>query len=565
MNSLNEGDTKTVEPSVNRDPKEMVAARLRSRSRWVATAVIFAIVLLLVCIVQRRAGAPDAAFGGFPDESAHYIGGLAMHDYMAKALGDNPIRFMKEYHLRLPFFALGVWPPFFYFLEGVWMGIFGAQRSSVLWMIAVSAAGISTLLFWMVRRKLGFWPAAAAGGAFLLIPVVQWSACLVMVDLTCSLLALASIVCFARFVEEGRWQDSALFGVLAGLSLLTKNSTYFIVLVPPIVVAAGRRWDLLRNRAFWVAPVIVATIYTPWLLVSRPFLLLGTHGLQLPGFWGIQRDYVVTLWRQLSFLLPAGIAGGILLVYSKNKMSALAQCMLAVIPAVSVGIFFARVPVQDRLLMVSYCALLFLTAELCGVLLRPSHTAVVMLGAVLVFGYSNWMNFRRPPANDIHAVVAYIQARDGGNPGAVLLPSSGEGPWMAEFAEAEPRRPQRIMLRPTKMLGSEDWNGTNWESYYKSGNEIRGFFERTPVRYCILVNLQSRQEKPDSLTGIRSYPHDALLQNVVATNPTQWRLLVERPRRGEGSYQVFENLQWTPASEQRVHSEVTRIWSSYLP
>ena len=558
-----------MDSSVNTDTNRILTETHKPRSlRWVATAAVFAVLLLLVCIVQRKAGAQAAAFGGFPDESAHYLGGLAMRDYVATAFGKNPIAFVRDYHVRLPYFAIGVWPPFFYFLEGAWMELFGDHRTSVLWMIAVSAASLATLLFWMLRKKIDFWTAAAGGSAFLLIPVVQWSACLVMADLTCSLFALASIVFFARFVERGRWQDSTLFGVLAGFSLLTKNSTYFIVLVPPTVIAACRRWDLLRNRSLWFAPAIAGIIYAPWLVVSRSFLLLGTHGLQLPGFVGIQRDYVMILWRQMWLLFPAGVAGGILLICSKRKMSALAMCMLAVIPAVSVGIFVARVPVQDRLLMVSYCALLYLATELGAALLRPTNRPRVMLACVLVFGYVNWMNFRRSPANDIHDAVAYIQARDGQQPGAVLVPSSSEGPWIAEFAETEPRRPQRIMLRPTKVLGSEDWNGTNWQPYYNSVDEIRTFFERTPVKYCILVSMprqRSPREAPDASIGLRTYPHDALLEAAVAANPAQWHLLLERATASGTSYRIFENLRWTVSSEQKVYAELKRLWMRYLP
>jgi len=530
------------------------------RRQWLITLAAFSCFLVLILFVQRQAGGPSAAFGGFPDESAHYVGGLAMHDYMTLGLSQNPLRFLKDYHLRLPFFALGVWPPFFYFVEGVWMGIFGVSRTSILWMIALSAAGLATLLFYLVRIRFGPWMAAAAGAGFLLIPAVQWSACLVMVDITCSLLALAAIVFFARFVERGRWQDSAWFGVLAGLSLLTKNSTYFLVLIPPIVIAFTWRWDLLRSRALWIAPVVVVVLYAPWLIVSRPFLLLGTHGLQLPGFWGIQRDYIQILWRQMSFLLPVGAAGAVLLIISRQKMSALAICLLAALPAVSIGIFLARVPVQDRLLMVSYCALLFFVPELFSTLLRSAWRTPVVVACIAVFGYFNWLNFRRPPADDIRPAVTYILAHDDSRPGAVLLPSSNEGPWIAEFGELDSHRPYRMMLRPTKMLGAEDWNGTNWHAYYPSLEDIQRFLERTPVRYCILV--QPAQPAP---SDFRIYPHDTLLEAAVSSNPMQWRLVFEKRAENGAFNRVYQNLSWTPESEKKVYAEVSRIWTQYLP
>ncbi len=131
MNSFNDVATKTVDACTSLDANRIESETHQPRSiQWMATAAVFLLFFLLVWIIQRKADAPLAAFGGFPDESAHYVGGLAMHDYMTTALGKSPFTFLRDYHLYLPFFAIGVWPPLFYFLEGIWMTLFGVQRAS---------------------------------------------------------------------------------------------------------------------------------------------------------------------------------------------------------------------------------------------------------------------------------------------------------------------------------------------------------------------------------------------------------------------------------------------------
>ncbi len=135
-------------------------------------------------------------------------------------------------------------------------------------------------------------------------------------------------------------------------------------------------------------------------------------------------------------------------------------------------------------------------------------------------------------------------------PGAVLAPSNGEGPWIAEFAQTEAKRPLRIILRPTKLFGEEDWNGTNWRPFYTSEAQIEAFFERVPVKYCILG--------PSS--NVRSYPHEQLLESMVGANPEQWHLIFS----GDGGIRVYENARWTPESEPVVLKELQRLSPSYL-
>ncbi len=58
----------------------MISPVSKKRLAWVSVAIAFAAFLLLVWTVQHRAGAPAAAFGAFPDEPAHFVGGLLFRD-----------------------------------------------------------------------------------------------------------------------------------------------------------------------------------------------------------------------------------------------------------------------------------------------------------------------------------------------------------------------------------------------------------------------------------------------------------------------------------------------------
>jgi hypothetical protein len=348
-------------------------------------------------------------------------------------------------------------------------------------------------------------------------------------------------------------------GIFGGLSLLTKNSTYFVFLVPGIVILGTGSIGLLRKPALWLGGALAVAIYLPWLYIARSVLLLGIHGLEMPGFWGITRHYGAVLWEQMSFLLPLAMAGASIILFrlmrsGKREIDGVSASMIALLPACLIGIFLAKVPVQSRLMILPFAAIVFLGIEsIFAFFRRPNRVAAGVTAALAVTAGMHWMQFRYPPVNDMRDGVAFLLARDAGRPGSVLLPSSREGPWIAEFAQADPLRPQRILVRPTKMLGQEDWNGSDWKPYYRTVQELGAFFEKTPVKYCIL-NREPR----------RSYPHDELLRTMLISEPDRWRP-VNPPHNGsEPGYFIYENTHWTPAAEPLVYQETNRVVNQVL-
>lgn len=541
-------------PKSSIHPLSKVAARPVLRT-WVPLLMVFAASLLVVYLVQTGAHAFAAAFGGFSDEPAHYVGGLLVHDYLPRVFHESPWHFVQDYHTRLPYIGLGVWPPLFYGIQGVWMTLFGSGRGPALMLVGLAAALMATLLYAVLKPRYGPWLALGGPALFLMIPAVQWTACMVMADLMCSLLAWTAVLFFARYYDTQRTRDAILMGVFAGLSLLTKNSTLFVLLVPPLAVLGTWRWDLVRKPALWIGGLLAVVIYSPWLMISHSVMLIGHNPELLPSFWVTQRHYVRALWDQTSFLLPLSAAYAVYIaIRLRSRLDGLSVSMIALIPACSIGIFVGTVPVQPRLLMLACAAVVVLAVSLIGdVLRRPAGAGAALALVVAVFAGMNWLNFRLPPVNDLRPAVELMRARDGAHPGSVLVSSAREGPWIAEFAQAESPRPGRTLLRPTKMLGNEDWNGTAWKPYYNSVQELEGFFDNTPVKYFVL----GRRER-------RNYPHNDLLRAMAAADPARWRLVYNSDPSGEKGYQVYENTRWTPASETQVYAEADRIVNQVL-
>lgn len=531
-----------------------IPVHLRSVLPPAAAAIAF---FLSVSALQRAAGSPQAAFGGFPDEAAHFIGGVLAHDYMHDALGQDPKRYAIEYYVHIPYFAIGPWPPFYYLLEGAWVSVAGARRESALGLVAVMATLLLLLFYFILRRRFGEIPAWSGCLLLLSVPAVQWSACLVMIDIATSLFALVSLCFFVRFLDERRWQDSLLFGIFGGIAILTKNSAYYITMAPPLMILLGRRWDCLKSRALWLAPLAVAVIYAPWLLVSRQVFLLGLVGLQAPGIVGTTWNYLLVLWPQTSFLMLPAAIGALAILRRARTAQGMDLCMLSLLPAVPLSIYIARMSVQERLLIPAYASVVYLACEgflavldWSGLGRRRAFSAAMVLTAALFCAF-NLLRFPHPPVNDIHPGVAFIQGRDGDQPGAVLVPSAREGPWIAEFVQTETARPRRIFVRPTKILSEEDWNGADSRPFYHSVDEIAALLERMPLRYIVL----ERGATP------RYFPPDKLLTQLVGAHPERWRKVFSRETRPVSGYDIYENTAWSVSSEEVVYRELHRFFS----
>lgn len=91
---------------------------LRARSyRPLEAAAVAAVAFGLTVLLQARGGAFRSEFSAHPDESAHYVTGLMVREYVAAGAPQPPVQFAQDYYVHYPKVAIGHWPPVFYVLQ----------------------------------------------------------------------------------------------------------------------------------------------------------------------------------------------------------------------------------------------------------------------------------------------------------------------------------------------------------------------------------------------------------------------------------------------------------------
>ena len=188
------------------------------------SAIVFAAYFALIVGLQWRASAVDAGFGEYPDEPAHYVTGLMVHDYLKAGLPSHPVAFAVDFYSHLPQVGLGHWPPLFYIAEAVWMLLFGVSRASVLVLIALIAAGLAWAVFRETAKEFGLATGLVGGALIALLPIVRWSDNLVMTDMLVALLGFLACCAWGRYLDSGRIADSLWYGLLAAAFSAAVNS-----------------------------------------------------------------------------------------------------------------------------------------------------------------------------------------------------------------------------------------------------------------------------------------------------------------------------------------------------
>ncbi|HYZ72027.1 MAG TPA: glycosyltransferase family 39 protein, partial [Chthoniobacterales bacterium] len=249
---------------------------------WRYISVWF-VLLAAVVFLQFVSGAYQGEFGGYPDEPAHYVTSLMLRDYVVHLHVESPLRFAEDYYHHYPKVAFGHWPPFFYIVQAIWMGLFSASRTSVRLEIACTTA---LLAFGVFRegRKL-FNARLAFAGALLTVclPLVQTYSDEEMSETLLTLTCFWSVIYFARYIRSERLRDSFLFALFFSLAVLTKGNGWLLAAVPPIALLLTRRLTLLLRKSFWLPVACIAAVCLPWQVLTMRMAERGWEGGSHPN------------------------------------------------------------------------------------------------------------------------------------------------------------------------------------------------------------------------------------------------------------------------------------------
>src|SRR5688500_17689851 len=246
---------------------DLVQATIPALIRRIAvrhTAIMFVALVVLTVLLQRFAGAETAGFGGAADEAAHYVTALMIRDYVADGMPVSPIAYAERYYVHYPKVAFGIWPPLFHLTGASWFVVFGPSSASALTFVAVVTTFFALCLYLLGRKLVDPVTGVVAAVWFLLLPAVQASASMFMMDMLCAGLMLLAAVAFGRYLDTGRHQYSHLFGLFAAAAVMTKYNAFALALLPPIAVITTGKYSVLRTIGFWSSALIVMTLCGWW-------------------------------------------------------------------------------------------------------------------------------------------------------------------------------------------------------------------------------------------------------------------------------------------------------------
>ncbi|HEV7860088.1 MAG TPA: glycosyltransferase family 39 protein [Pyrinomonadaceae bacterium] len=246
-------------------------------NRWL---ILSGVLVMLGLAYAMNNPASEPFFNN--DETRHVMTGV----YFRDLLHDMPLGHLRDYtvHYYLQYPALGilVWPPFFYFVEGVLMSILGTSFVVAKALVCVYAAVACAYLFFLVCRTHDTIRATTAALIFGLSPLVFRYSHHVMLEVPTLATGLAAIFYFVRYLDQEKRRDLIFAGLAAALTALTRFDAVYLLPCFLILLIARRRLGIIRRWEVLAAAFVSA-------LLVLPFYALTTAGI---GWFHLQNATV---------------------------------------------------------------------------------------------------------------------------------------------------------------------------------------------------------------------------------------------------------------------------------
>jgi hypothetical protein len=354
---------------------------------------------------------------------------------------------------------------------------------------------------------------------FIAVPNVQTYTAMVMSDGMVALMDFLAAMAFARYLDTESWKYSALFGVFATLSILTKGNGVALVFLPLFAMIFARKLGLLKRGSLWVSAIPVILVAGPWQIYSSR-MLAGIADRQ-PGWLFLPRltAMVVTV---LGVALVPLIAIGVYDKLIANRRTAGGKWPAAAALICGFWLFHWLVPSvgpEPRyVIAVTAPMLMFLMAgveRLARWIPKPaaySHRVLAVAAAMVILFAATGFSIPRQQHHGFDEIAQLVERPEYRN-SVVLVSSEGDGEGMLidEVAMRE-ARPSHFVLRASKMLGQGDWMGNHYVLNYRTPEELLKFLDSIPIELVVI----------DNEPGLTAPAYFALLKQTIAAFPGLW-------------------------------------------
>ena len=276
-----------------------------TRDPWFPRATaLFAI--LIFGAIQFAGGAYSAEFDGQQDESAHFMSGLMVRDFLVQLPLSQPMSWAEQYYIHYPRVRFGHWPPLYHLLEAGWWLLFPPSRFSALLLVGLLGVAAAAAFYRVARRIAGPPGAIFLTCLLLAAPIFQQSSTQVMTEMLSLVCGLCFLDALIRLLGGGGRAAALQVGLWAGLALMVNGIAACLVPAPFVALFLARQGKLLRLRSLAIPALVALAVGALWFPITMPSLslLTGWAGIGKSIPWNIQ--YLTTLAGPGVAVLAAG-------------------------------------------------------------------------------------------------------------------------------------------------------------------------------------------------------------------------------------------------------------------
>jgi hypothetical protein len=504
--------------------------KLRSGVSISLAVLVFSILFTLA--FTAGAGGFSSDLGGDPDEAAHAVTTLMLHDYLDCGLGQHPMRFAKAYYADYPRVALGHYPPMYYVLA-VPMLVLHASVNALLVFQALTLSLLAVLTYLVGSRFLKPLPAVVASLSVVLLPIALKLTLHVMSDTLLAFFCLWAALLWAGYLRAPSVWRALFWGFVATAAILTKGSGMGLCLLPPVATLLSGKWRLVLHWSWWCAALPVVVFAGPWMLYSTGISKEGMTQLT-PWHYFLEAVpyYIAAMPGVFGWPFTILSAGGMVRAIVAGRRSNALLPESASLAGMGIGMILVLllVPVGLSTRYMLTLAPVVMIAAAYGLDALPWKTTAASIIKVVVFIVLITLHLvdRGLPIKEVHGFALSVEKLGMPKVGSTkqnwLIASDprGEGAVIAAAAFKCPQRSPSLLriYRGSKELASSDWMGRDYKSPFSDEAAILKHLDKLQVIH-VIVDLSVPESK--------RMPHEQLLLSAMRSASDLWALEFEQP------------------------------------